>query len=300
MSQIALAGTITNKKKIRVSPMPYFFLLPTMLVFITFVYFPFAKTIAYSFTLTNSAGNPVEFVGLENYITLFTSERFINSVILSFKFAAIVGIPSFIIGFVLSMLAVERSKYSLVYETMFALPMAIASAPAASIWFMLLTPNDYGMVNYILGTNIRWLLDAKYSIYAVGFVTIWLAIGVNFIFLLTGLKNVSGDILESARIDGAGYFRRLFSIMIPIASPQIFFVVFLNITSSFQAFSQIRILTEGGPSYSTNVLVYSIYQSALKDSRFERAFAQSVVLFTIILVITLVQFKFEEKVVFYQ
>jgi len=155
-------------------------------------------------------------------------------------------------------------------------------------------------MNHILGTEIRWLLDARYALLSVGMVTIWLNLGTSFIFLLTGFRNVSEEIIESARIDGAGYFRRLFRIITPIASPQIFFVVFLNIIISFQAFAQIRLLTQGGPSYATNVLVYTIYQAAIRDSRFETAFAQSIVLFVIILIMTLLQFKAEKRTVHYQ
>jgi sn-glycerol 3-phosphate transport system permease protein len=143
-------------------------------------------------------------------------------------------------------------------------------------------------------------LDGRYALMSVALVTIWLNLGTSFIFLLTGFRNVPEEIIESARIDGAGYFRRLFRIITPVASPQIFFVVFLNIIISFQAFAQIRLLTQGGPSYATNVLVYTIYQSAIRDSRFETAFAQSIVLFIIILVLTLLQFRVEKRTVHYQ
>lgn len=279
---------------------PYLFLVPSLLIFCFFVFYPFIKTVLFSFTLTNSSGNPVEFIGLENYIRLFTSERFRSSVWLSFKFAILVGIPSILVGFLLAILALHKHKTSPLYETLYALPMAVASAPAAAIWLQLLSPNQSGIINYLLGTDIAWLLKPEYALYAIAFITVWLGCGINFIFLLTGLRNVPDDVIESATIDGAGYFKRLFRILIPMASPQIFFVVFFNITTSFQSFAQIRLLTEGGPQYSTNVLVYSIYQAGIRDGRFETAFAQSVVLFLIILVITRIQFHFEKKVVNYQ
>ncbi|MEM1484447.1 sugar ABC transporter permease [Oscillospiraceae bacterium PP1C4] len=286
-----------KKKKIILTP--YYFLLPSLLIFSMFVFYPFFKTVAYSFTLTNARGIPVEFVGLDNYIGLFTSKNFINSLLLTLKFAPMVGIPTVILGFILAVLASNRSKGRRFYEVAFALPMAVASAPAAALWVMLLSPNQNGIINYLLNTEIAWLFDKQYALIAVAFVTIWMNIGVSFIFLLTGLKNVPEELLESATIDGAGYFTKLFRISVPVASPQIFFVIFFNIATSFQAFAQIRLLTEGGPSYSTNVLVYSIYQSALRDGRFETAFAQSIILFIIILCITLIQFKFEDRTVQY-
>ena len=279
---------------------PYLLMLPSMIIFCTFIFYPFVQTVWKSFTFTNYQGQAVAFAGLENYVKLFQSERFLSSLWLSFRFAAIVGIPSFGIGFVLAVIATQKRKGGIIYETMYAIPMAIASAPAAAICMQLLSPNKSGILNYVLGTEIEWLLDSRWALYAVGLVTVWLSIGVNYIFLLTALRNVPADVMEGATIDGAGYFTKLFRVMVPIASPQIFFVVFLNITTSFQAFSQIRILTEGGPSYSTNVLVYSIYTSGIRDSRFETAFAQSIILFLIILTITMIQFHFEDKVVHYQ
>lgn len=279
---------------------PYLFLIPSFLVFGLFVFFPFFKTVIFSFSLTNSSGKPVDWVGIENYLRLFGSEQFLNSVLISFKFAILVGVPSIIVGFVLAILALKKRRLSSFYETFYALPMAVASAPAAAIWLQLLSPNQSGIVNHLFGTNIAWLLKPEYALYSIAFVTVWLSSGINFIFLLTGFRNIPEDVIESATIDGAGYFTRLFRIMLPMASPQIFFVVFLNITTSFQSFAQVRLLTEGGPQYSTNVLVYSIYQSGIRDGRFETAFAQSVVLFSIILVITIIQFRYEKRMVNYQ
>lgn len=294
MNSNSLSGKKTNPLT------PYLFLLPCLIIFGVFIYFPFVRTLLFSFTLTNSRGFPVEIVGLENYIKLFKSSAFLNSFRLTLVFAPMVSIPTLLVAYVLAALAHTRVKRSRIYEVMYSLPMAIASAPAAVIWFILLAPGKSGMVNYLLGTDIRWLLDTKYALTGVAFITVWLNVGTGFIFLLTGFRNVSGELLESARIEGAGYFRQLFGIITPLASPQIFFVVFLNIVVSFQAFAQIRLLTQGGPNYTTNVLVYSIYQAAIRDTRFETAFAQSIILFIIILSVSIVQFKTEGRMVHYR
>lgn len=286
------------KSKINFSP--YLYLIPCFIIFGVFVFMPFLKTFAYSFTLTDPIGNPVAFEGFGNYLRLFKNKEFLLSLGVTFKFAFMVGIPTFVVGFFLAVLANEKGRGSRIYEVMFSLPMAVASAPAATIWFMLLSPGPNGIVNWILNSKIRWLLDTKYALIGVSFVTVWLGVGATFIFLLTGFRNVPTELIESARVDGAGYFARLFKIITPVASPQIFFVVFLNIVNSFQAFAQIRLLTEGGPSMSTQNLIYSIYLQAIRFSRYETAFAESVILFLIILTITLVQFKLEDKVVHYQ
>ena len=107
------------------------------------------------------------------------------------------------------------------------------------------------------------------------------------------------DLLESARIDGAGRLTRIFKIMFPIASPQIFFVVFLNITGSFKAFGEIRLLTGGGPAKATTTLVYAIYEQAMKNVRFETACVYSICLFLVIFLVTRIQLLVEKRVVFY-
>ncbi|GHV37998.1 glycerol-3-phosphate ABC transporter permease [Spirochaetia bacterium] len=283
-----------------INPAPYLFILPSMIIFGVFVFFPFVKTIAYSFTLTNARGDPVVFAGLENYIKQFTSGDFLNSLKLTLIFAPMIGLPTLIVAYFLAALAHNRVRGSRIYEVFYSLPMAVASVPASVVWKKILSSEKNGIINYLLGGEIHWLLDTRYALMSVAFVTIWLQVGASFLFLLAGFRNVSDDILESARMDGAGYFTRLFRIITPVASPQIFFVVFLNVLTSFQAFGQIRLLTAGGPSYSTNVLVYSIYLSAMQYARFETAFTQSIVLFFIILIVTLIQFRTEKRMVHYQ
>lgn len=252
-----------------------------------------------SFHLTNFAGEAVRYVGFANYMRLFRTPAFLNSLGVTLRFALMIGIPTLVLGMVLAVLAHERLRGSRFYELAYSMPMAVASAPAAAIWFLIFSPGS-GILNFLTGTEYRWLLDPKYALWSVAIVTIWQNTGVNFIFLLTGLRNVPGELLESARIDGANGWQRFFHIMLPVASPQVFFVIFFNITMSFQAFAQVRLLTEGGPIGSTDVLIYSIYRAAFVDGRFETASAQSIVLFLIILIVTTVQLRMERRGVHYR
>jgi sn-glycerol 3-phosphate transport system permease protein len=128
---------------------------------------------------------------------------------------------------------------------------------------------------------------------------VWLNIGLNFIFILTGLKNIPEELNESAQIDGAKWARKFVKLTIPMISPTLFFVVFINMINSFQTFGQVKLLTLGGPANATNVIVYEIYREAFFNNRFETACAESIILFLIILVITLIQLKFEKKGVYY-
>lgn len=301
-----LAAEVSSKKELiylkpkqKFSIVPYLYLIPCLVIFGIFVYFPFFKTLFLSFTLTNARGKVVEFIGLENYLELFKSPEFINSLKVTFKFVPMLAIPAIILGFTLALLANNKLRGSKVYEVMFSMPMAVASAPAAIIWSMLFHPT-IGVINYILGTSIGWLTDDKWALISIAVVTVWLNLGINFIFLLTGLKNIPEELNESASIDGANYFQRLFKITIPMVSPTLFFVVMINLINSFQAFGQVKLMTGGGPGEATNVIVHSIYREAFFNNRFEMACTQSMILFLMILTITLIQFMYEKKGVHYQ
>jgi sn-glycerol 3-phosphate transport system permease protein len=292
-------NVIAYRKKIKLNIEPYLYLIPTLLIFGVFTYFPFFKTIYLSMSLTNLRGQVVEFVGTQNFKEIIFSPSFLNSIRITFEFVLLVAVPSIIIGLILALLANDQLKGSRIYEMMFSLPMAVASAPAAIIWMMIFHPSN-GLLNYILRSNIGWLTDSKIALFSVAAVTVWLNLGVNFIFLITGLRSLPTELMESADIDGANYFQRLFKIVLPMLSPQMFFVVFMNLIGAFQAFGQIKLLTGGGPGDSTNVLVHAIYRDAFFNGRFEMASTESIILFAIMLVVTLIQFRFEKKGVHYQ
>lgn len=294
-----LKEKVINKGKIAKKIEPFFYLMPSFIIFVLFVFYPFAKTIVMSMSSTNLRGQIKDFVGLANFKEVLTSPEFYTSITITFKFVLLVTIPSILIGLILALLANNKLKGNRVFELMFSLPMAVASAPAAVIWTMIFHPTN-GVLNYILGTEIGWLTDSKYSLLSVALVTVWLNLGINFIFLLTGLRNIPDELLESSSIDGASYFSKLKNIIIPMVSPQMFLVIFMNIVNAFQSFGQIKLLTQGGPGNSTNVLVYSIYREAFFNGRFEMACTQALILFAIMMVVTMLQLKFEKKGVHYK
>ena len=277
---------------------PYLLLLPSMALFAMFTFWPFLKTIILSFSYTDKKGDFVKWAGIRNYIRVITSSTFPKIMGNTLLFALLVGVFTLLVAMLLALLSASREKGSRLYEVMYSLPMAVASAPAASI-FIFLMRKDGGLLNQLLGTDIAWLRDPKWALLAVAFVTVWLSIGASYIFLLVGFRNVPEDLLESARLDGAGPVRRAFSVLIPVASPQIFFVVFLNISNAFKAFGQIKLLTEGGPNNATNTLIYSMYKNALLNGRYETACVQAILLFLIIFIVTRVQHALEERTVFY-
>lgn len=285
--------------KKRVSPLPYLFIAPVLILFGMFTIYPFLRTIMLSFTLTNTYGSPTKFVGFQMWKRVLTNEIFWTVMGVTLKVAAINLIGTFIFALFFALLSSNQVKGSKLYQTMFALPMAIASAPAAGI-FVFIFRQKNGLLNSILGTTIAWQHEMQYAIWVVCFVTVWMHIGASFIFLLVGFRNVPTELLESAVLDGASSMQKIRHIMIPIASPQIFFVLFLNINSAFKSFAQIKLLTGGGPVNTTKTLIYYIYENALIKGRFETACIQAICLFLLIFIITRIQFALEKKAVHYQ
>lgn len=283
-------------KKLRVEP--YVYLVPSILVFGIFLFYPFFKTIYLSFFKTDKMGLPKIFVGLENYTNLLTSKSFYNRLAVTMIFVVIVVAGSMLLGLVTALLCNRAFPGIRVFSTAYALPMAIASSSAAMIFKIMLHPS-VGILNKILGTNINWTADPRYALICVAVLTAWLNSGINFLYFSAGLSSIDETIYERASVDGANEFQKFFRLTLPGLSPIIFYTLVVNIIQAFQSFGQVKILTQGGPGECTNLIVYSIYRDAFFNFRFGSAAAQSVVLFLIIMMLTLVMFKVEKKGVQY-
>ena len=281
-----------GKKKWNITP--YFYLIPSMLVFAIFLFYPFFKTIYLSLYKTNKMGQAKLFVGLGNYQELLSSASFRNSLKVTLIFVVIVVFGSMILGLVAAVLCNKAFPGIRFFSTAYALPMAIASSSAAMIFQIMLHPS-VGIVNKLLGLDINWLNDPKTALYCVAILTAWLNSGINFLYFSAGLGNIDETIYERASVDGASGVQQFFSLTLPGLSPIMFYTLVVNIIQAFQSFGQIKILTEGGPNESTNVIVYSIYRDAFFNYRFGSAAAQSVILFIIVMFITLVMFRIEKK-----
>ena len=273
---------------------PYAFLLPCLAVFAVFLFYPFAKTIYLSLFKTNKMGEAKIFVGLENYINLFTSESFWNSLMVTVIFVVIVVAISMALGLIGAVLCNRTFPGIRFFSTAYALPMSIASASAAMIFKFMLHPS-LGIVNKILGVDINWVSDPKYALVCVAILTGWLNSGINFLYFSAGLSNIDDSIYERASVDGANAVQKFFRLTIPNLEPIIFYTLVVDIIQAFQSFGQVKILTQGGPGESTNLIVYSIYRDAFFNYRFGTAAAESIVLFLIIMCLTLIMFKVEGK-----
>ena len=285
-------------KKTKLNVSPYFYLVPCMLVFAVFLFYPFFKTIFLSLFLTDRMGQAKIFVGLQNYIELLTSASFQNSLKVTLIFVVIVVVGGMLLGLIAAVLCNRAFPGIRVFSTAYALPMAVASSSAAMVFQIMLHPT-VGIVNKLTGLDINWLNDPNTALICVAILTAWLNSGINFLYFSAGLGNIDETIYERASVDGASSVQKFFSLTLPGLSPIMFYTLVVNIIQAFQSFGQIKILTEGGPDEATNVIVYSIYRDAFFNYRFGSAAAQSVILFIIVMLITLVMFRIEKKGVSY-
>lgn len=290
---------VNKKKKILVKILPYIFLLPSCLCFGVFHFFPFFKTIFLSLFLTDNEGNAKAFRGFRNYTQLFTSIDYQQVIKNTFFLAVLVIVASLLLSFITANLANVKGRAFRLFPVLFTMPIAAAAGSFALLLEKMFDPT-MGIINKMLHLNVRWFSDPAIALYSVAGITVWLMSGSNFLYLYAGLKNIPQELLESAQIDGASGLVKLWHIVIPCLSPMLFFVLITDIIAAFQAFTQVQVITQGGPGISTTVIVYSIYRDAFFNFRFGQAAAQSVVLFLIVFIITLIQFKNEKRMVHYE
>lgn len=276
---------------------PYFYIIPSLFLFILFVFYPFAKTIYLSSTLTDQTGHAIKWIGLDNFRNILNSKDFWFSVEVTLKYAGMVVTGSIIIGLICAIIANEKFFGRSLARTVYAMPMAISSACIAVIATFILNPT-MGVLNMLLGTHIRWLRDIKYALPSIAVVTIWMNIGLNYIFTIAALQGVDKSLYEAGEIDGANFFQKHWFITFPSISPTLFFLLIINVINAFQSYAQIRLMTQGGPGKFTRVIVYSIYLEAFQNNRFGSSAAMSVILFLIMFLLTAIQFRIEKKVTY--
>jgi ABC-type sugar transport system permease subunit len=279
------------------------YLAPSLILFASFVFIPLAQTVYLSFFNTRATGAITTFAGLDHYTELLTSEAFRTGLLATGIFALYTVPVGIGLGLVLSVMLNQRLRGISVFRTMMSSTIAISAAVGALIWLLLFNPS-LGLLNFVLSqAGVRgpdWLIQPTTAIIAVSITTIWLTLGTNIIVLLSGLQGVPEEIYEAARLDGARGLRMFTRITIPMVSPSLFFLLVVDTVAVLQAFTQIHVMTRGGPVDSTRVLVYSIYQDAFQNFQFGFASAQAVILLLLVMSLTLIQFRFVERRVHYQ
>lgn len=278
---------------------PYLFLLPALVLLGAFVYYPFGKTVIGSFFLVDRYGDLSKFIGLKNYIRLFSDEGFYRALANTLKHLVMM-VPSTIgLSLVLALISDKKSRFSRIYETLFCLSMAVSTAVAGKIFQMLFNPS-LGIVNSLFGLDISWLTDKRYALPALTVILIWTELGFSYIYLTAAIRNLPEDVLESADVEGAGRLQKVFKIILPLISPSLFYLFCTLSVSSMIMVRLVLILTQGGPAGSTETLIYRMYNMAYNNSNYSSAYALGVVVFVMVLVLMFLNFRMEKRSVFYE
>ena len=292
-----------DRREARALGVGLLYLAPSLLLFTAFVFVPLGRTFVLSLFNTRSTGVQTTFAGLDHYLELFGSEAFRTGLVATALFALYTVPIGIALGLVLAVLLNQRLRGINIFRTMMASTIAISAATGALIWLLLFNPS-LGLLNAVLSSvgihGPEWLIQPTTAIIAVSITTIWLMLGTNIIVLLSGLQSVPEEIYEAARLDGARGLRMFTRITVPMVSPSLFFLLVVDTVAVLQAFTQIHLLTRGGPVDSTRVLVYGIYLDAFQNFQFGFASAQAVVLFALVLILTIIQFRYVERRVHYQ
>ena len=293
-----------NKSHFDNKILPYLLLLPSFLIIGYFLFYPTIETFRLSFYRMGPFGVRKIFVGWENFKELLSSSHYRNSVKVSFFFSFGVVIVGLGASLALAVLANQKVRGMRIYRAAMIWPYALSPAIAGAL-FVFIFDATSGPLNYIISVIFRvkpmWLTSSSLAIWVVVAAGAWKNIGYNIVFFLAGLQNIPKDLQEAAEIDGANRFQNFWKITFPILSPITFFLLIMNlIYSFFGCFGLIDVMTQGGPSNSTNIMIYNLYLDAFVNHKTGLASAESILLFLVVVILTLIQFATSGKKVHYQ
>jgi len=279
------------------------FAVPQLILIFTFFYWPAGQAVYWSLTLQQPWGGGNIWVGLDNFRSILANADYWNSITASLTFAGISTGLAMVIALVLATLTDRQLAGSRIYRVVLIWPYGIA-APALALAFRFILAPEAG---FMAAVNKFWPgfwdpgLNGADAMASVIIAFSWKYVGYNFIFFLAALQAIPRSLIEAAAMDGSGVVRRFWDIQFPLITPTIFFLLVINITESFQdSFGIVDIMTAGGPANATNLMVYKIYSDGFRGLDYSGAAAQSIILMLLIIVLTIVQFRFIERRVHYR
>lgn len=282
--------------------LPWALIAPQVVVIALFFFWPAAQALLQSVQQSDAFGTSVEWVGLENFRNLWRDETYLASFYTTAVFSSLVALVGIGVSLLLAVFADRVVRGALVYKTLLIWPYAVAPAVAGVLWLFMFAPS-VGVVSYALrALGFEWnhLLNGRHAMTLVVMAAVWKQISYNFLFFLAGLQSIPKSLIEAAAIDGARPWRRFWTIVFPLLSPTTFFLLVINIVYAFfDTFAIIDAATQGGPGKETAILVYKVYFDGFKAMDLGGSAAQSVVLMVIVVLLTVVQFRFVEKKVNY-
>lgn len=282
--------------------LPWLLLAPQLGVTFVFFLWPAAQAGWQSFLREDAFGLKTTFVGLDNYNRLWRDSEYLNSVAVTIWFSVAVVLVAMSVALVLA-LAVDRMIASArSYTTLLVWPYAVAPAIAGLLWWFIFNPT-IGLMPYLLGgLGYEWdhSLRAGDAMTLVIIAAAWKQVSYNFLFFVAGLQAIPASLREAAAIDGAGPVRRFWTITLPLLAPTSFFLLVVNtVYALFDTFPVVDATTEGGPVQATNILVHKVYVDGFLGLNLGSSAAQSVILMAVVIVLTVVQFRYIERRVEY-
>lgn len=283
--------------------LPWLLVAPQLLIVLVFFFWPAGQAMLQSVQQEDAFGISVEFVGLDNFRNLWEDSAYLDSFKTTLLFSALVAVLGLGLSLMLAVMADRVVRGAGIYKTLLIWPYAVAPAVAGVLWLFMFAPS-IGIVSYWLraaGLDWNHLLNSGHAMALIVMAAVWKQISYNFLFFLAGLQSIPKSLIEAAAIDGAGPWRRFWSVQFPLLSPTTFFLLVMNVVYAFfDTFGIVDAATQGGPGQDTSILVYKVYHDGFKALDLGGSAAQSVVLMIMVVALTIFQFRFIEKRVNYQ
>lgn len=279
----------------------FFYILPWLIGFAVFQLYPFLASLFYSFT-KYSFGKTPEFIGLDNYIRLFTRDKqFLSTLSITARYALIAVPGKLICALLVAILLNAKVRGIGLYRTVYYMPSILGGSVAVSVLWRTMFMRD-GMVNRLLGLlgvpPVDWLTDPSIALYTISMLQIW-QFGSAMVIFLAALKQIPQELYEAAEVDGAGKLRQFFSVTLPQISSVLFFNLIMQSIQALQNFTSAFVVTNGGPMKTTYIIGMKLYDDAFVNRKIGYASAESWVLFLIILMLTLLVFRSSDAWVYY-
>ena len=282
--------------------LPYLLVAPQLAITLIFFFLPAGQAIYQSVLMQDPFGLSTEFVGLQNFETLLSDPNYVSSFKITMVFSALVAFLGLAISLLLAVCADRVLRGASAYKTFLIVPYAVAPALAGVLWMFIFNPT-LGVLSYVMrmfGIDWTYLVDADQALTLLVIAAVWKQVSYNFIFFLAGLQAIPKSLLEAAAMDGAGPFRRFWTVVFPLLSPTTFFLLVMNIVYAFfDTFAIVDATTMGGPGQDTNILVYKVFVDGFRNMDFGGSAAQSVLLMVMVIILTVIQFRFIERRVNY-
>jgi sn-glycerol 3-phosphate transport system permease protein len=295
---------VTVEKRVRFKSwwLPWALVAPQLVIVLVFFFWPAGQSLYQSLLREDAFGTNSQFVGWENFQALWADDTYLSSFKTTAIFSILVAVLGLASALLLAVMADRVVKGSGIYKTLLIWPYAVAPAVAGVLWLFMFAPS-IGVVSYWLqAMGVQWnhLLNGSHALTLVVLAAVWKQISYNVLFFLAGLQSIPKSLIEAAAIDGAGPWKRFWTVQFPLLTPTAFFLLVINVVYAFfDTFAIIDAATSGGPGKDTAILVYKVYFDGFKALDLGGSAAQSVILMIIVIALTVVQFRYVEKRVNY-